>query len=508
MSLSKRNTLLPDKGEERFGSPANMFNEENSKSKFSIFKSTVKNMEFDSDDLINLVKFAHDMTRRSGDSIATKLITAGTVAFSLGTKLYSSFRETSSNTAFTLTIDSEEYLIYEYVASLIYDSAAKSISESRHVVASLNDSDAESVSDLDDELDFDYLSSPAKTTRYALHIANQDKNTNYPVTFNGIDMVASMRQDALEHAVAEGAARGSDNSIIRTEYITLMFPSMDDRSKFVKHLESKFSKPIKRRSMLRRQNPWGRFSTISPVPERPVESVILHGNQTKDIVEHVDLFLKSEKKYGALGIPWHTGILLHGPAGTGKSSIASMLASAFQLDMYTVSLSSIPNDSDLFELMSAVGSNSIVLFEDVDVESAATQSREGTSGVTKKGLLNVLDGPFSIHGGIAILTTNHVDTIQPELLRPGRVDLSVEVGYIDSDQLERMCKYFIGTVPDGLPEVTFADRITPADIISVFRRYIHNVKEVSNILPGAVSDIKRDKAANMLSEFDDESSLV
>lgn len=69
-------------------------------------------------------------------------------------------------------------------------------------------------------------------------------------------------------------------------------------------------------------------------------------------------------------------------------------------------------------------------------------------GVTMDGLLNALDGMLTPHGLITCMTTNHAEVLDPALVRPGRVDLAMEFGYLDADQLRRLLKAFMGRVPD------------------------------------------------------------
>jgi len=64
------------------------------------------------------------------------------------------------------------------------------------------------------------------------------------------------------------------------------------------------------------------------------------------------------------------------------------------------------------------------------------------TGVTLSGLLNALDGVSSREGRVLFLTTNHPDRLDPALIRPGRVDLKLELGHAVPDQARRLFLWF------------------------------------------------------------------
>jgi chaperone BCS1 len=62
--------------------------------------------------------------------------------------------------------------------------------------------------------------------------------------------------------------------------------------------------------------------------------------------------------------------------------------------------------------------------------------------VTFSGLLNALDGVASSEGRIIFMTTNHIEALDPALIRPGRVDLREYVGDATPSQIRKMFKRF------------------------------------------------------------------
>lgn len=128
------------------------------------------------------------------------------------------------------------------------------------------------------------------------------------------------------------------------------------------------------------------------------------------------------------GIPYRRGYLLHGPPGSGKSSFIQALAGSLEYNICVLNLSERGlTDDKLNHLLANAPERTLILLEDIDAAfSGRSQSGEaGFSGsVTFSGLLNALDGvASSTSQRIMFLTTNHIEKLDPALIRPGRVDL-------------------------------------------------------------------------------------
>ncbi len=74
-------------------------------------------------------------------------------------------------------------------------------------------------------------------------------------------------------------------------------------------------------------------------------------------------------------------------------------------------------------------------------------------------------------GVISILTTNNIDSIDKAILRPGRIDSSVELSYLDQNQFDRLCLHLTGVPPDGDMKVGTL-KIAPADITGVVKNFM------------------------------------
>ncbi|KAI1777104.1 BCS1 N terminal-domain-containing protein [Hypoxylon cercidicola] len=199
---------------------------------------------------------------------------------------------------------------------------------------------------------------------------------------------------------------------------------------------------------------------------RPFSTVILSEKTKQELIDDVTDYLRpsTQRWYANRGIPYRRGYMLHGPPGTGKSSLSLALAGFFKMRIYIVSLSSITaNEETLAALFAELPRRCVVLLEDIDT-AGLTHTREGaqaqpqsqstdddmvpgqlttgngntntnnlTGRLSLSGLLNILDGVASQEGRVLIMTTNHRDQLDSALIRPGRVDMIVEFGLADEE---------------------------------------------------------------------------
>ena len=166
---------------------------------------------------------------------------------------------------------------------------------------------------------------------------------------------------------------------------------------------------------------WTRIRELRP---KSVGNIILPAGVSDGILEDATRFIGSRQWYLDRSILYKRGYLFHGDPGNGKTTFALALAHYLRRDIYTFSLSEIIGDNVLKNLFKGVRDNSVMLLEDVDASFKERKS-EGT-GISFSTLLNCIDGIYYKEGIIIIMTTNHIDRLDPALIRAGRIDMSVE----------------------------------------------------------------------------------
>ncbi|KXN64673.1 hypothetical protein CONCODRAFT_45084, partial [Conidiobolus coronatus NRRL 28638] len=179
-----------------------------------------------------------------------------------------------------------------------------------------------------------------------------------------------------------------------------------------------------------------------PRKRKPLESVILDKDQKERIVTDVKDFLSNGEWYLKRGIPYRRGYLLHGPPGSGKSSFIQALAGELQFNICILNLSERGlTDDRLNHLMTVVPERSLLLLEDIDaafVKRDATEKQGYQSMVTFSGLLNALDGVAAAEERIVFMTTNHIERLDPALVRPGRVDVKELLDNVSAEQMKKL----------------------------------------------------------------------
>ncbi|KNH05171.1 ATP-dependent chaperone [Perkinsela sp. CCAP 1560/4] len=181
---------------------------------------------------------------------------------------------------------------------------------------------------------------------------------------------------------------------------------------------------------------------VEPRRTRSLASVVLHRNLMENIVKDLNTFISSDEWYHKMGIPYRRGYLLYGPPGCGKSSLVMAIAGRFSLAICMINLSNRSLDDDsLNQLLNSAPKKCAILLEDIDL------AFHPESRITISGLLNALDGVTAQEGRMVFMTTNHIEKLSDALIRPGRVDVRMFLGYADREQMKLMFARFFPNDP-------------------------------------------------------------
>eukprot|EP00916_Digyalum_oweni_P025088 GHVL01041398.1.p1 GENE.GHVL01041398.1~~GHVL01041398.1.p1 ORF type:complete len:440 (+),score=78.31 GHVL01041398.1:41-1360(+) len=186
--------------------------------------------------------------------------------------------------------------------------------------------------------------------------------------------------------------------------------------------------------------------SVMKVDKAPLESYADIGgldSQIQEIKEAVELPLTHPELYENIGIKPPKGVILYGPPGTGKTLLAKAVACETSATFLRVVGSELiqkylGDGPKLVREMFRVAeehSPSIVFIDEID--AVGTKRYDATSGGEREiqrtmlELLNQLDGFDSRSEVKVILATNRIETLDPALIRPGRIDRKIELSHPD-----------------------------------------------------------------------------
>lgn len=193
----------------------------------------------------------------------------------------------------------------------------------------------------------------------------------------------------------------------------------------------------------------GWWRTVGKMPKRSISTVFTANGEADRLIAHLRDFEGRKDWYRQRGLPWHTGVLLTGKPGTGKTSLIHAVASEMGRSIHYLNLGSVTNDKQLTELVSngRGWERTILVVEDADA-AGADLNREGAAGdgerkpLTLSAVLNVLDGLITPDGLMVIATSNHPERLDKALVRAGRFDLCMDIGDLDWPAFVRMANVF------------------------------------------------------------------
>ncbi|KAG8069125.1 hypothetical protein GUJ93_ZPchr0005g15098 [Zizania palustris] len=220
------------------------------------------------------------------------------------------------------------------------------------------------------------------------------------------------------------------------------------------------------------------------------DTIAMDQKLKESIIDDLSRFIKRKDYYKRIGKAWKRGYLLYGPPGTGKSSLIAAMANHLKFDIYDLELTEVNSNSDLRRLLIGMTNRAILVVEDIDctiklkqreigdvhTKSNSTEEGKGEDRVTLSGLLNLIDGLWSTSGEerIIIFTTNYKERLDPALLRPGRMDMHIHMGYCTPEAFRILASNYHSidyhvTYPE-IEKLVKEVMVTPAEVAEALMR--------------------------------------
>ena len=258
--------------------------------------------------------------------------------------------------------------------------------------------------------------------------------------------------------------------------------------------------------------------------------------QKKLLINKLNFFINNKKFYEYEGLPYTFGIGLHGPPGTGKTSIIKCIANKLNRHIIVIPLNKVKTQKEFseyfFENYYTRDNNKkinfedkIIVFEDIDCMSNIVKKRENEikkiksndeldfsinnnddnnieksmhiqnrllnkiakkvddeheetmlvdfnknkdDKITLSFILNIIDGIRETPGRILIITSNDYDSLDPALIRPGRIDLTLEMKNANIDVIKEMYNhYYKSMIPEEIETSLIDNVVSPAKLINI-----------------------------------------
>ena len=223
---------------------------------------------------------------------------------------------------------------------------------------------------------------------------------------------------------------------------------------------------------------------------KSIDTLYLREADMAKLLTSLDQFRNKKEILKSLGLPNKLNVLLYGEPGTGKSTAIQAIATYLGRNIYYLDLKNAVTNQDLQMMFEYVNKNvqngGIIVIEDIDAMTDIVLKRESVAELrvnqlvsstdaklSLEYLLNILQGTLTLDDSIFVVTTNHIDHLDPAFYRDGRFDVKIELKLSDHYQIQSIYQKFLNRkIPEPLlariPEGVFS----PATIIFHVKDYL------------------------------------
>jgi len=264
------------------------------------------------------------------------------------------------------------------------------------------------------------------------------------------------------------------------------------------------------------------FKDIKLNTTKSFDNMFFDGKDT--LIKRISDFETSEERYKRLGIPYSLGMMFHGAPGCGKTSCIKAIAKMTGRHIINIPLKLVNNIEDLKELFQSTHiqghtipmSKRLYVFEEIDCghwknvvksrkmtagqhddahnnnlngaqamvecmkmmmyskkdkDDTETQHTFSSCNITLGELLELLDGIVEMPGRMIILTSNHPSQIDEALLRPGRIDITLEFKRMTRHDIAKMYRLWF-------------NKDMPPKVYERVRDYVFSQADIGNLFSG------------------------